>query len=195
MLEAATPALSEMAGENTLLISILAGKTIGDLAPFAARAGYRARHAQHARRDRTGRHRRLRQCRRQRRAARYRSRAVVGLSARSNGWRAKPDRRRDGGFGIGAGLCLPSGRSSGAGRRCCGLPADLAFGWRAARSRAPANCCIAAPNCPPKLAQNATSPGGTTQAALEVLMASEGLAALMARAVAAAAKRAGELSG
>jgi len=45
------------------------------------------------------------------------------------------------------------------------------------------------------LRQNVTSPGGTTQAALDVLMAPDGLAALMARAAAAAAKRAGELSG
>ena len=45
------------------------------------------------------------------------------------------------------------------------------------------------------LRKNVTSPGGTTQAALDVLMAPEGLAALMARATAAAARRAGELSG
>ncbi len=45
------------------------------------------------------------------------------------------------------------------------------------------------------LRKNVTSPGGTTQAALEALMAPDGLAALMARATEAAARRAGELSG
>lgn len=45
------------------------------------------------------------------------------------------------------------------------------------------------------LRQNVTSPGGTTAAALEVLMAADGLAALMTRAVAAAAKRSRDLAG
>ncbi len=42
---------------------------------------------------------------------------------------------------------------------------------------------------------NVTSPGGTTAAALEVLMAPDGLEALMQKAIAAAKRRAGELSG
>ena len=45
------------------------------------------------------------------------------------------------------------------------------------------------------LRERVTSPGGTTAAALAVLMADDGLAPLMARAVAAAKRRAGELSG
>jgi len=45
------------------------------------------------------------------------------------------------------------------------------------------------------LRQNVTSPGGTTAAALEVLMAKDGLGPLLERAVAAAKRRAGELSG
>ncbi|MBE7199364.1 MAG: pyrroline-5-carboxylate reductase [Parafilimonas terrae] len=45
------------------------------------------------------------------------------------------------------------------------------------------------------LRQAVTSPGGTTAAALAVLMAEDGLPALMQRAVAAAQRRAGELSG
>ena len=47
---------------------------------------------------------------------------------------------------------------------------------------------------PAVLRQNVTSPKGTTAAALEVLMAGDGLQALLTRAVAAAEKRAGELS-
>jgi pyrroline-5-carboxylate reductase len=45
------------------------------------------------------------------------------------------------------------------------------------------------------LRQNVTSPGGTTAAALAVLMAPDGLAALMTRAVAAATARSRELAG
>src|SRR5262245_35104891 len=48
---------------------------------------------------------------------------------------------------------------------------------------------------PAILRQNVTSPGGTTAAALEVLMAPDGLAALMARAVTAATQRSRELAG
>lgn len=48
---------------------------------------------------------------------------------------------------------------------------------------------------PAQLRINVTSPGGTTAAALAVLMGDEGLAALMERAIAAAHSRAQELSG
>ena len=49
------------------------------------------------------------------------------------------------------------------------------------------------PAPPEQLRRNVTSPGGTTAAALEVLMAKEGLLRLMRRAVAAAHRRAREL--
>jgi len=45
------------------------------------------------------------------------------------------------------------------------------------------------------LRQNVTSPGGTTAAALEVLMANDGVTPLMTRAIAAATKRGKELAG
>jgi pyrroline-5-carboxylate reductase len=45
------------------------------------------------------------------------------------------------------------------------------------------------------LRQNVTSPGGTTAAALDVLMSTDGLAALMTKAVAAATRRSRELAG
>ncbi|KRQ09228.1 pyrroline-5-carboxylate reductase [Bradyrhizobium sp. USDA 4503] len=44
------------------------------------------------------------------------------------------------------------------------------------------------------LRQNVTSPGGTTAAALEVLMANDGMQPLMTRAIAAAARRSRELA-
>lgn len=48
---------------------------------------------------------------------------------------------------------------------------------------------------PAVLRQNVTSPGGTTQAALDVLMSADGLQSLIRRAVAAANRRARELGG
>jgi pyrroline-5-carboxylate reductase len=45
------------------------------------------------------------------------------------------------------------------------------------------------------LRQNVTSPGGTTAAALDVLMGKDGLTQLMRKAVAAATKRSRELAG
>jgi pyrroline-5-carboxylate reductase len=45
------------------------------------------------------------------------------------------------------------------------------------------------------LRRNVTSPGGTTAAALDVLMGTDGLAPLMQRAVAAATARSRELAG
>jgi pyrroline-5-carboxylate reductase len=48
---------------------------------------------------------------------------------------------------------------------------------------------------PATLRKNVTSPGGTTAAALEVLMAADGLEALMRKAVAAATRRSRELAG
>jgi pyrroline-5-carboxylate reductase len=46
-----------------------------------------------------------------------------------------------------------------------------------------------------QLRQNVTSPAGTTLAALNVLMADDGLRPLMIKAVAAAARRSRELAG
>jgi pyrroline-5-carboxylate reductase len=45
------------------------------------------------------------------------------------------------------------------------------------------------------LRQNVTSPGGTTAAALDILMAADGLGPLMDKAIDAARKRAEALSG
>jgi pyrroline-5-carboxylate reductase len=45
------------------------------------------------------------------------------------------------------------------------------------------------------LRQNVTSPGGTTAAALAVLMAADGIDPIMQRAVAAATRRGRELAG
>lgn len=75
-----------------------------------------------------------------------------------------------------------------------GLPADLAL--RLARSTVAGSAELAriSPECPSQLRENVTSPGGTTRAALDVLMAADGLAALIRRAVAVAAARSRELA-
>lgn len=76
-----------------------------------------------------------------------------------------------------------------------GLPADLAL--RLARATVSgAGELLHRSDAPPHiLRQNVTSPGGTTAAALEVLMEPPGLRALMTSAVAAAARRSRDLSG
>jgi pyrroline-5-carboxylate reductase len=76
-----------------------------------------------------------------------------------------------------------------------GLPKDLAE--RLARATVTGSAALlASDNTPPDvLRQNVTSPGGTTAAALGVLMGEGGLKSLMARAVTAATKRSKELAG
>ncbi len=76
-----------------------------------------------------------------------------------------------------------------------GLPADIAE--RLARATVSGSGELARLSDEPAsvLRQNVTSPGGTTAAALEVLMADDGLPALMSRAIAAATRRSRELAG
>ena len=76
-----------------------------------------------------------------------------------------------------------------------GLPADLAARLARATVEGAGEMLYRSELAPATLRQNVTSKGGTTAAALEVLMADDGLAPLMRRAVAAAKRRAGELSG
>jgi pyrroline-5-carboxylate reductase len=70
-----------------------------------------------------------------------------------------------------------------------GLPADLAL--RLARETVAGSGELArlSPDSPARLRENVTSPGGTTRAALDVLMADDGLVRLLDRAVAAATAR------
>ncbi len=77
-----------------------------------------------------------------------------------------------------------------------GLPADLAGRLARATVEGSGELMRLSPDlAPAKLRENVTSPGGTTAAALAVLMADNGLSPLMRDAVAAALRRAGELSG
>jgi pyrroline-5-carboxylate reductase len=75
-----------------------------------------------------------------------------------------------------------------------GLPADLALRLAKATVAGSGELARASFGTPTKLREAVMSPGGTTIAALDVLMGKEGLADLMDRAVAAATRRSRELA-
>lgn len=76
-----------------------------------------------------------------------------------------------------------------------GLPADLAARLARATVVGAAQLLAQSDQPPEQLRRNVTSPGGTTAAALDVLMAAPGLDPLMRAAVSAAKRRSEELSG
>ncbi len=76
-----------------------------------------------------------------------------------------------------------------------GLPADLAMRLARATVSGAGEMLHQSPDTAERLRANVTSPGGTTAAALAVLMADDGLKPLMQEAIAAARKRARELAG
>jgi pyrroline-5-carboxylate reductase len=75
-----------------------------------------------------------------------------------------------------------------------GLPAELAMRLARATVAGSGELARLSSDPPAVLRQNVTSPGGTTRAALDVLMAPGALAALMTKAIAAAAARSRELA-
>ncbi len=75
-----------------------------------------------------------------------------------------------------------------------GLPADLALRLARATVAGSGELARISSENPAQLRENVTSPGGTTRAALDVLMAGDGFEPLIARAVAAAAARSRELA-
>jgi len=75
-----------------------------------------------------------------------------------------------------------------------GLPADLALRLAQATVAGSGELARRSPDGPARLREAVTSPGGTTRAALDVLMADDGLARLLERAVAAATARSRELA-
>jgi pyrroline-5-carboxylate reductase len=76
-----------------------------------------------------------------------------------------------------------------------GLPPDLALRLARATVAGAGELARLAEESPAQLRENVTSPGGTTRAALDVLMAEDGLERLLRRAIAAAAARSRELAG
>jgi pyrroline-5-carboxylate reductase len=76
-----------------------------------------------------------------------------------------------------------------------GLPPDLAMRLARATVEGAGELLHRSASDAATLRQNVTSPGGTTAAALDVLMGQRGLDPLLKRAIAAAAKRSRELAG
>jgi pyrroline-5-carboxylate reductase len=76
-----------------------------------------------------------------------------------------------------------------------GLPADLSSKLARATVAGAGEMLHRLPESAAQLRQNVTSPGGTTAAALAVLMADDGFGPLLAKAIDAAAKRSKELAG
>lgn len=83
----------------------------------------------------------------------------------------------------------------GAAAQAAGLPADLAAKLAITTVSGAAELARISDQDPAQLRKNVTSPNGTTEAALKVLMADDGLEQLMKRAVAAATDRSRELAG
>ena len=79
--------------------------------------------------------------------------------------------------------------------RLGGLPADLAMRLARATVSGAGEMLHQSPDSAATLRQNVTSPNGTTAAALDVLMADEAMQRLFAEAIAAAKKRSEELAG
>ena len=75
-----------------------------------------------------------------------------------------------------------------------GLPPELALQLARATVAGSGELARLSAESPGKLRENVTSPGGTTRAALDVLMGAAGMASLMERAVAAATVRSRELA-
>lgn len=75
-----------------------------------------------------------------------------------------------------------------------GLPAELAMTLARATVSGSGELARLSSEDAAQLRRNVTSPGGTTEAALKILMAEDGMAALMRRAIAAATARSRELA-
>jgi pyrroline-5-carboxylate reductase len=196
MLEAASPGIAQLVGPGTLVVSILAGKTIADLRARIpdARAVVRAMPNLPASigRGATGAFANGETSAEQR--------AVAQTLLASIGTVEWVD---DEGLidavtalsGSGPAYVFHMVECLARAGAAAGLPGDLAE--RLARATvAGAGALLADSPLPAAtLRENVTSPGGTTAAALEVLMAADGLDPLMRKAVAAAKRRAEELAG
>src|SRR5262249_19206751 len=75
-----------------------------------------------------------------------------------------------------------------------GLPAELALHLARSTVAGAGELARVSGDSPARLREAVTSPGGTTRAALDVLMAEDGLPAILQRAVAAATRRSRELA-
>ena len=197
MLEAASPALSALAGADTLVVSILAGKTIADLQRCLPRASAIVRAMPNLpaaiARGITGAFGNYAMNARQKSMADHLLKAV-GLVE----WLADEGEidMVTAVSGSGPAYVFHLTECLAKAGEAAGLEPGLAMRLARATVEGAGELMHQSPGVPAgQLRENVTSPGGTTAAALEVLMAGDGLAPLMRAAVAAAKRRAGELSG
>ena len=196
-LDAAAPALQAWSSPDTLVVSIIAGKTIADLSQRCpqARAFVRVMPNTPAAVGRGA-------------AA---GSANAAVSAPQRRWTERLMRAvgvfewlADEGLidavtalsGSGPAYAFALVEAMARAGEAVGLPADLAMRLARATVEGAGELMAREPATPAAtLRQNVTSPGGTTAAALGVLQAADGLDALLARAVTAARDRARQLSG
>jgi pyrroline-5-carboxylate reductase len=192
----AVPSVARLFGRDTLALSIMAGKTIGDIAallppdtaiirampntPAAVGRGITVAVAN-------------------RHVGEAQKRAADGL-LRAIG---KVEWIEDEGLidavtavsGSGPAYVFHLVETMAAAGEACGLPPALALTLARATVEGAGELLYRSDLTAATLRENVTSPGGTTAAALAVLRAEDGLAPLMVRAIEAAKRRAGELSG
>ncbi|MGA8169870.1 MAG: pyrroline-5-carboxylate reductase [Methylocystis sp.] len=196
MLDDAAPALTPLIGAKTLVLSILAGKRIVDLAArLPARAFVRAMPNTPAAVGRgvTGAFPSPETAAAQRALARTLLSAVGSVE-----WVEREDwiDAVTAVSGSGPAYVFLLAECLAAAGVAAGLPEDISARLaRATVEGAGELMYRSADVAPRKLRENVTSPGGTTAAALGVLMAEDGLDPLLTRAVLAAKRRAAELSG
>ena len=196
-LDAAAPRLAKLAGPDTLIVSILAGKSIGDLSARAPRAKAIVRAMPNTPaaigRGVTGVAASPGVTEPQRALAQKLLSAVGSVE-----WVASEDLidAVTAVSGSGSAYVFLLAECLAQAGEAAGLPADLAARLARATVEGAGELMYRSPEtAPAQLRINVTSPGGTTQAALEVLMADNGMRPLMERAVAAANARAKTLSG
>ena len=197
MLEAAAPAIAPLAGRQTLVISILAGKRIADLAARLpqARAFVRVMPNTPAAVGRGA----------------SAGAANASVTPTQRGWTEKLMRAvglfdwlDDEGLidavtalsGSGPAYVFALVEALAEAGEGVGLPPELSMRLARATVEGAGELLYRESEvAAAKLRENVTSPGGTTAAALNVLRASDGYASLLARAVKAARDRARELAG
>jgi len=196
-LDAAAPGLASLIGAHTLVVSIMAGKTVADIAARLPGAGAIVRTMPNTPaavgRGVTGAHASAAVSPAQRATADALLSAVgsvvwVDDEALINAVTAVS--------GSGPAYVFLLAECMAQAGEKLGLPRDVAEKLARATVEGAGELMYRdAATTPAQLRINVTSPGGTTAAALGVLMGDAGLAALMERAIAAAHSRAQELSG
>ena len=196
-LDAAAPGIAGLAGERTLVVSILAGKTISDIRARLPRAGAVVRAmpntpaaigrgvtAAFAGAEASERQLRWTETLLTAVGAFHwldREEAIDAVTAISGGGPAYV-------FALTEALARAG--------EALGLPADLAMKLARGTVEGSGELMRREAETPPSvLRSNVTSPGGTTAAALEVLHGEDGLHPLMTRAARAAHARAGKMAG